>query len=495
MQSHDTHGNKVEHRALIVGANQTMVQLLRTLLERANWQVEVCRDHDELCALEEQAAWLLVIIVSERGTHEMVKILQTLQPGIANETVAALVIAEQPSISDAILCTRNGALDYLSWPIIPSQLLEIAERAYRLADYAAVQSQQQSGDQAQQSNKRQAAASNNRAMIGSSSAMIELSKQIVRVARSPELRIFITGETGTGKEVVARLLHDLSGCSGSFLPVNCAATVESLLESDLFGHEKGSFTGAHTTKRGLWEEAENGTLFLDEITETSPTVQAKLLRVLQEGVIRRVGSNREIKVSARVIAASNRDVEQAVREGVFRRDLFYRLGQVLRLPPLRERLDDIPLLVAHFCQRAAKEITVTPEAMELFCAYEWPGNVRELESVMQQILSFSGRFIFREDVLRHINIARPQQEKTNLPFWSALNSLRHDEWPTIRELRNWYVKQAFLYFGQESVVARHLGMDARTVSAILEEITEGNNSIRHMTDSRTEGLDRFRRDI
>jgi len=265
--------------------------------------------------------------------------------------------------------------------------------------------------------------------------------------------------------------------------VNCAATVESLLESDLFGHEKGAFTGAHAMKKGLWEEAASGTLFLDEITETSPTVQAKLLRVLQEGVIRRVGSNREIKVSARVIAASNRDIEQAVREGTFRRDLYYRLGQVLRLPPLRERLEDIPLLVAHFCQRAAREIIVTDEAMELLCAYEWPGNVRELESVIQQLLTFSGRFVFREDVLRHINVANPQQRKVNLPFWSAMNSLRRDEWPSIRDLRNWYVTQAYLYFGQESVVARYLGMDARTVSTILEEVAESNESLRGVIDS------------
>ena len=483
MQSHETRTSTTERRALIIASNQAMTMSLRRVLEQAEWQVEIGRDQDEFDLLAEQNSWLLVIIVCERGSSEMLKILQSLQPAIASETTSAIVIAEQLSISDAILCTRNGALDYLSWPVIPSQLLEIAERAYRLADYAALKSQGQSTDQAKSEDARAAPNQSGRAMIGSSVAMIELSKQIVRIARSPELRVFITGETGTGKEVVARLFHDLSGRSGAFLPVNCAATVESLLESDLFGHEKGAFTGAHAMKKGLWEEAASGTLFLDEITETSPTVQAKLLRVLQEGVIRRVGSNREIKVSARVIAASNRDIEQAVREGTFRRDLYYRLGQVLRLPPLRERLEDIPLLVAHFCQRAEREIMVTDEAMELLCAYEWPGNVRELESVIQQLLTFSGRFVFREDVLRHINVSSPQQQKVNLPFWSAMNSLRRDEWPSIRDLRNWYVTQAYLYFGQESVVARYLGMDARTVSTILEEVAESNESLRGVIDS------------
>ena len=483
MQSHETRTNTTERRALIIASNQAMATSLRKILEQAEWRVEICRDQDEFDLLAEQASWLLVIIVCERGSSEMLKILQSLQSAIASETTSVIVIAEQLSISDAILCTRNGALDYLSWPVIPSQLLEIAERAYRLADYADLKSQGEFTGQEKREEARATSNQSGRAMIGSSIVMIELSKQIVRIARSPELRVFINGETGTGKEVVARLLHDLSGRSGPFLPVNCAATVESLLESDLFGHEKGAFTGAHATKKGLWEEATSGTLFLDEITETSPTVQAKLLRVLQEGVIRRVGSNREIKVSARVIAASNRDIEQAVREGTFRRDLYYRLGQVLRLPPLRERLEDIPLLVAHFCQRAAREIIVADEAMELLCAYEWPGNVRELESVILQILTFSGRFVFREDVLRHINVANRQERKVNLPFWSAMNSLRRDEWPSIRDLRNWYVTQAYLYFGQESVVARYLGMDARTVSTILEEVAESNESLRGVIDS------------
>jgi transcriptional regulator with GAF, ATPase, and Fis domain len=184
-----------------------------------------------------------------------------------------------------------------------------------------------------------------------------------------------------------------------------------------------------------------------------------------------------------VIAASNRDIEQAVREGAFRRDLYYRLGQVLRLPPLRERLEDIPLLVAHFCQRAEREIVITPEAMEVLCAYEWPGNVRELESVIQQIITFSGRFVFREDVLRHITVPNTQQRKINLPFWSAMNAFGREEWPTIRELRNWYVVQAYLYFGKESVVASYLGLDVRTVSTILDDETEGNKLARGATGS------------
>ena len=211
MQSHETRTNTTERRALIIASNQAMTTSLRNILEQAEWQVDIGRDQDEFDLLAEQNSWLLVIIMCERGSSEMLKILQSLQPAIASETTSAIVIAEQLSISDAILCTRNGALDYLSWPIIPSQLLEIAERAYRLADYAAVKSQGEFTGQEKREDARAAPNQSGRAMIGRSVAMIELYKQIVRIARSPELRVLINGETGTGKEVVARLLHDLSG--------------------------------------------------------------------------------------------------------------------------------------------------------------------------------------------------------------------------------------------------------------------------------------------
>src|SRR5262249_16630595 len=274
------------------------------------------------------------------------------------------------------------------------------------------------------------------------------------------------------KEVVARTIHEISRCSGPFRAVNCAATVEGLLESDLFGHEKGAFTGAHATKRGFWEEAARGTLFLDEITEASLGVRAKLLGALQEGLIRGVGSNQEIKVTARVIAASNKDVEKAVKDGTFRQDLYYRLGQVLRLPPLRERREDIPPLVEHFRRRALKETVFTPEALDALCDYDWPGNVRELESVIQRIIAFSGRFVFREDVLRHIKIEEAGDDtvrKSLSAFWDSIHSIKQGDWPTMVELRDWYVQQAYCYLGKESAVARRLGLDVRTVNAILRK--------------------------
>ncbi|MGE0128940.1 MAG: sigma 54-interacting transcriptional regulator [Blastocatellales bacterium] len=458
----------IEDHALIIASDSAIQQTIQLILEQAGWRVEVCHGRNEFRSMADASLWLLIIIVCGPDSGSLQDTLQDLQPLINNEQSFAVVIAEQPSINDAILCTRLGAMDYLAWPVSPGDLLEIAGRIRKLANYALSKNPVAFPLSETTAKSR----NSERALVGGSAAMINLSKQLVRIARSDDLRVFITGETGTGKEVVARLIHEISGRSGPFLAVNCAATVENLLESDLFGHEKGAFTGASSTKRGLWEEAADGTLFLDEITETSPSVQAKLLRVLQEGVLRRVGSNREIKVTARVIAASNRDLEQAVKEEQFRQDLFYRLGQVLRLPPLRERLEDIPMLVNHFCQRASRQIVITPEAMEALCAYDWPGNVRELESVIQQIVTFSGSFVFREDVLRHIHIEQEEQRKANLPFWSAMKAFEKEEWPTIREFRKWYVSQAYLFFGKELVVARKLGIDVRTVSTILRGDSE-----------------------
>jgi DNA-binding NtrC family response regulator len=464
MQEINNPDQQVE-RALIVAPVPTTQHPIQAILEQAGWNVEVCHSQERVGSMREKSFRLMIVVVQDAGSDSLPNTLKSLRPFIANERSFLIVIAVNPSISDAMLSIRLGAMDYLAWPVAPSQLIEIAERIRKLTSFAAT-----SGSQSIPSNESaQKPQGIDRVLIGCSAAMIDLSKQIVRVARSDDLRVFITGETGTGKEVVARLIHEISGRKGQFLAVNCAATVESLLESDLFGHEKGAFTGAHTTKKGLWEEAANGTLFLDEITETSPAVQAKLLRVLQEGTIRRVGSNREIKVSARVIAASNRDLEQAVKEGQFRQDIYYRLGQVLRLPPLRERLEDIPLLVEHFLQRASGQVVITPEAMEVLCAYDWPGNVRELESVIQQIISSSGRFVFREDVLRHMRLEDRREKKGNLPLWSAMNAFRREGWPTMREVRNWYVGEAFLFFRKESAVARNLGLDVRTVQAILKD--------------------------
>ncbi len=240
--------------------------------------------------------------------------------------------------------------------------------------------------------------------IARSAAMQEVLELAARVAPI-DTTVLVYGESGTGKEFIVRMIHDQSSrASAPFVSVNCAAITETLLESELFGHVRGAFTGATRDKAGLFEVAGNGTLFLDEIGEVAPTVQAKLLRALQEREIRRVGAERTIKVNARVVAATNRDLKEAVEKGTFREDLYFRVGAfVITVPPLRERREDIPALIHEFVRRASLRVkkdvqTVSPEAMTALINYQWPGNVRELEHAIERavILAHGSRITVRE---------------------------------------------------------------------------------------------------
>jgi two-component system, NtrC family, response regulator HydG len=231
-------------------------------------------------------------------------------------------------------------------------------------------------------------------IIGRSAGLRDVLDRVVRVAPS-DATVLITGESGTGKELVARALH-VSGRRGDrpFVPVNCAAITETLLESELFGHARGAFTGATRARRGLFEEADGGTLFIDEVGETAPGFQAKLLRALQDGEIRRVGESSPVRVDVRIIAATNQDLRKAILEKRFREDLFYRLNVVpIRIPPLRERPEDIPLLAVHFLaqynQRAGTQKVFDPAALAELSEHTWPGNVRELENMVEQAAALS----------------------------------------------------------------------------------------------------------
>jgi two-component system, NtrC family, response regulator HydG len=453
------------NRVLITVSDPGIEQHTRRLLEQSGYLAETCR-LEELPSMVAQQRWPLILLFDEsRRAREVV---EQLADEVKAGGMRVAVLALRPSATEAMAYLQlSGVMDYCAWPLAPTEILALADRARREAGYAALL---EKGVAAAPATPPECVINQKHpdgALIGGSPAMLELSKQMVKVGRASDLRVFLSGETGTGKEVVARHLHRLSALPGPFKAINCAATVETLLESTLFGHEKGAFTGAHAMKKGLWEEAGGGTLFLDEITETPPAFQAKLLRVLQEGVIQRVGSNQEIKVTARVIAASNRDVERAMKDGLLRPDLFYRLGQVIHLPPLRRRGEDIPRLIEFFRSRAKKQVTITPDALAALCAYDWPGNVRELEGVIQKLITFSDGFIMREDVSRHIPTPEVRGGEISLPFWREMSALRDGEWPTVQEVRNWYVLQAWSCWGRESVVARNLGIDPRTVRAIV----------------------------
>lgn len=282
----------------------------------------------------------------------------------------------------AIRAIQQGAYDFVYKPVQTQELELTLARA--LQHRQLVQKASALGDEL----TRPAVSGE---MIGQSRALLAVSKDIALVAPS-EARVLITGESGVGKEMVARAIHHHSGRSGPFLAVNCAAIVDTLLESELFGHEKGAFTGAVARKPGKFELADEGTLFLDEIGELAPGLQAKLLRVLQEGAFERVGGAQSLSSRARVIAATHRDLPAEVRAGRFREDLFYRLSTyAIPVPPLRERRDDIPLLVAGLMERIARSLQrpplkLTETALARLCQYDWPGNVRELVNVLTQAL-------------------------------------------------------------------------------------------------------------
>jgi DNA-binding NtrC family response regulator len=285
------------------------------------------------------------------------------------------------TVETAVEALKEGADDYILKPFSPDELELAVDRAVERARLA-------------QENRYLREALNEpydlRTMVGESTAMRVVYEQVHKVADS-RATVLVRGESGTGKELVARAIHQLSPrASQPFIKVNCAALSAGLLESELFGHEKGAFTGAHERKIGRFELADNGTLLLDEVSEISPELQPKLLRALQEREFERVGGNRTIEVDTRIVATSNRDLEKAVADGDFREDLFFRLNVIpIHLPPLRERKEDIEVLLEHFIERYARENgraieSISQDARKGFLNYDWPGNVRELQNTVER---------------------------------------------------------------------------------------------------------------
>lgn len=299
---------------------------------------------------------------------------------VASPKTQVIMMTAFGSIESAVDAMRLGAYDYITKPFKEGELVHRVQRAMERAKLLSTVDMF-----AGEFNRRHGLL----ALIGRSSAMRELTSRILRVASS-DATVLIQGESGTGKELVARAIHAHSQRKDHpLIPVNCAAISEGLLESELFGHAKGAFTGAIRTRRGLFEEADGGSLFIDEVTETSPAFQSKLLRVLQEGEVRRVGESTAIQVDVRTIAATNRDLEVELAEKRIRPDLYYRLNVVsLRVPPLRERMEDLPLLAEHFLQRAnsrsPRKRRLSSAAVEHLSRYAFPGNVRELENLVEQ---------------------------------------------------------------------------------------------------------------
>ena len=298
--------------------------------------------------------------------------------------VPFIFITGHGTVESAIEATKLGAYDYLFKPLELDEIRALLDKAFNLSRMVRVQPQLDENDDDE--------ASTGDAIVGRCHAMKEVYKAIGRVA-SQNLTVLLLGESGTGKEVVAQAIyHHSQRSEGPFQAINCAAIPDALLESEIFGHEKGAFTDAHRQRIGKLEQADGGTLFLDEVGDMSPMTQAKVLRVLQDQTFERVGGNTSIQVDARIIAATNHDLKKLVSEGLFRSDLYFRLSVVtIHLPPLREREDDLRVLAEYFLRRYSNEFgkdirTIAPETLDALNQYDWPGNVRELESVMKQSL-------------------------------------------------------------------------------------------------------------
>ena len=450
-QSHDT----VKARVLVIEDEEMLRDLLRNILEQAHYIVETVETGElGLKALERELYDVVLLDLNLPGMHG----LNVLAAAPVLQTDAQFIcMTAFGSVDSAVEAMKLGAFDYINKPFRSDELLLTVQRAQRETELRREVA----------SLRRRTGDSLHSKIIGRSQAMQRMFDLIERVAPTRSTAL-IVGETGTGKELVARAIHDLSDRARKpFVPINCSALPETLLESELFGHMKGSFTGAIANKRGLFEEAAGGTLFLDEISTITLATQVKLLRVLQDRKIQRIGGGLPVPVDFRLLAATNIDLSEEVRTGRFREDLYYRLNVFpIRVPPLRERGGDIALLANFFRMRFAQENGIEPppisaETMGRLTTYNWPGNVRELENFIERaVIMYSGA--------RSIPFEAPLREKDRSER-ELLERARDERW-TIERLEREYILDVLQsVHGHRGNAAEILGIDRRTLYRKLKE--------------------------
>jgi len=437
---------------LVADDDEVARELLAEALGREGYRVRLAAGGEEclrLAAAEPFDMALVDLRMPDLDGLGVLKRLAMIQPDLP-----VVILTAFATIETAIEAVAAGASDYLSKPFRMEEIKIVVRRtldARRLT---------RENLQFRQELK---ARYGFETLVGQSHQMAEIYKLVARVA-SLETTVLIQGETGTGKELVARAIHDASARAGRpFVVVDCAALPETLFESELFGHERGAFTGAFAARRGLLEMSAGGTCLLDEIGELTTPLQAKLLRTLQERTIRRVGGNDPIPVDVRVVAATNRDLRKLAAEGEFRDDLYYRLNVVtITVPPLRERSSDIPLLAQHFLETFAHRTErpvkrLAPEALALLAAYHWPGNVRELENVIERAVALSSsETLLPDDFPPHL---RDAGRAPRLPAAGM----------TLEEVKRWYLNKVLEEAGGNKLrAAELLGIDRRTLYRILE---------------------------
>jgi two-component system response regulator AtoC len=447
-------------KALIIDDEESIRDFIGSVLRSEGWHVAEAETAEEAFEMIHSAEWTLVFCDVVLGGENGFAILGR----FAEEQPRAQVVmmTGHGTAVGALDATSFGAYDYLLKPFGVNEVETIARNVVaRLAAKGRVKKKEEGASKFYRSDIE---------LVGRSPAFVEAMKLVGRVSLT-NLPVLLTGESGTGKEVIARAIHRRSRRSNKpFVAVNCGAIPTELIESELFGHTKGSFTGAERDRAGLFEEASEGTVFLDEIAETVPAFQVKLLRALQEREVRRVGSNRTQQIDVRVIAASNRDLEIEVAEGRFRQDLFYRLNAVtIHLPPLRERREDILPLVEHFAQRVRSSdnppVIFSAQALAVLEGYDWPGNIRELENAVVRASALSGSVVRPEDLPERIRrggkqrAARAEEGSVSQP----------EEWVTLDEAEKRYVSRVLVHTkGNRQAAARLLNIDRKTIDRMIK---------------------------
>ncbi len=433
-------------KILVVDDERSLREVLSIMLKRAGYAVTEAADGEEAISHVNSEIFDLVITDLRMPKADGMAVLKAVKSS-SPETVV-LVITAFATADSAVDAMKLGAYDYLTKPFQVDEVQLIIRNALerrRLSTENILL-------------KREMASQSSFAQIIGQSEAIQKVFDVVRKVADAKSNVLIFGESGTGKELVARAIHYNSARSPMpFVAVNCSAVPETLLESELFGHMKGSFTGAMANKAGLFEVANGGTIFLDEIGDTTPTIQVKLLRVIQEREFRRVGGTQDVKVDVRIVAATNKDLEKAVADGSFREDLYYRLDVIpIRLPPLRLRTGDIPLLVKHFLEKFSQESgkpapVLTSEAMHVLLGHEWRGNVRELENLIERVVAFSvGAPVSDDDIRGWLHrVVTPQQQgvPTDLPedgldLEGLINGIEKDLLLQALERAKWVKKKA-----------------------------------------------------
>ncbi len=421
--------------ALVIDDEQQVRDFVCTVLAGDGWMVSRAASAEDAFEMLAQKTWAVVFCDVMLGGADGFAVLRRFKAELPDAKV--VLMTGHGSAAGALDATAFGAYDYLLKPFGAEELQSLS---------AALREQLLSRPQRLSGRRRGSAHDSDIDLVGRSHAFIEVMKQVGRVARADK----------------------------TFVAVNCGAIPAELIESELFGHTRGSFTGADRDRRGLWEEADGGTVFLDEITETTPSFQVKLLRLLQQREIRRVGSNQTRRVDVRVIAASNRDVDEEVKAGRFRNDLFYRLNAVsIMLPPLRERREDIPPLAQAFADRVyslSPTVRFSPEAVTLLDQYPWPGNIRELENAVVRAAAMCDGMIRIQDLperIRNYRDAHLVHDEQDMPAIGP--ALEPEEWPLLASVEGRYVARVLIHTsGNKQAAARVLGVDRKTLDRMIK---------------------------